>query len=254
MSTFGCHNCGVNIQDYADKPYETWPCATCALSKNYSHTFSTGYFDTVKIDEIEAKGGEDEDDTEANLDSDHDFILSGSIPLKPEEVRSLESIRRVITNRICEVFSGILVKLLQLGKRNPVMFEVLIKKMQFPYMSYSDIGSTMSPKCSKQNVLYYLKAAVTEFPELETVIHVDTRYSGGHYALKTLASKRKKELAEQRMQRDIFGNTGSAFKCTDIKDLNKMLKLPFNVRDEVFTFNAYIKDEDHLNGKPSAED
>lgn len=248
MSTFGCHSCGVNLKDYADKPYESWPCASCALAKNYYHTFSTGYFDTAKAEGIE--------DEKARLDdeTDPDYVMLGSFPLQEHEVQTLRTIQKAVANQIYAMFSGILVKLLRLGKTNPLAFEVFIKKMQFPYMSYSEIGDTLTPKCTKQNVLYHLKAVVKDFPDLESIILTDTRYSNGHYALKTIADKRKQQIAEERVQKIIFNNKYGEYRFT-IEELNKVLHLPFNIPTEVFDFNAYLGDDFHLeeeNGK--AED
>lgn len=73
-------------------------------------------------------------------------------------------------------------KMVKLAKFNPTMFEVIIKKMQYPYMSYSEIGDSMTPKCSKQNVLYHLKHAVEMFPEISSALLTDTRFSSGRYA------------------------------------------------------------------------
>ena len=56
MPTFGCHNCKADLKAFEDRPYEEWPCAKCALAKNYSHTFCTGYFDTADLDGIEDDG------------------------------------------------------------------------------------------------------------------------------------------------------------------------------------------------------
>ena len=106
----------------------------------------------------------------------------------------------------------------------------------------------MEPKCSKQNVLYHLKSVVEQFPELEAIIQTDTRYSGGRYALKTIADKRKQEIAEERIQKNIYGKDYHLFRYPDMKELNAILHLPFNIRDEVFTFNPYVKDEEHVNG------
>ena len=231
----------MNPADWKDKPYELWPCATCSMSKNYYHTFSTGYFDTLS---------EDIEDENVTFDSpeDHPFVIGGSFPLRDDEIDSLETIRNAVEKQCCAMFSGIIVKLLEMAKKNPVMFEVLIKKLQFPYMSYSEIGDTMSPKCSKQNVLHHLKMAVSQFPELGQVIHTDTRYSGGHYALRTLADIKRREQAENAIQRNIYGKHYYQFRHLDMKELNRLLKLPFMVRDEVFSFNAYVKDEARDNG------
>jgi len=241
MGTFGCHSCGVNVKDLEGKPYEEWPCATCALSKNYTKIFSTGFFDTGKLDE-------QEDERLALSLDEHEFVTTGNFPLTKDEIQSLETIKNAVARQIYSVFAGMLVKFLYMAKKNPVTFEILLKKLQFPYMSYSEIGASMDPKCSKQNVLYHLKSAVDEMPELESAILTDTRYSGGHYALKTLAAKRRQEMAEQRIQRTMFGDMSERIKMYSIEELNKILKLPFMVRDEVFTFNAYLQDEEHIDG------
>ena len=183
MSTFGCHSCGVKLEEYKNRPYEEWPCATCALSKDYSRTFSTGYFETADLESVE-------DEHEIEADDDATFVTDGKIPLRDTEIDTLATIVNAVANQVQLIFSGLLVRLLKIAKTNPIMFEVFIKKMQFPYMSYSEIGDTMEPKCSKQNVLYHLKCIVKEFPELENVLQTDTRYTNGQYALRTIAEKR----------------------------------------------------------------
>ena len=238
MGVFGCHRCNVNLKDWEGKPYEEWPCASCTLAKDYNRTFSTGYFDTAAMEEIEDehKLGEEK----------HEFIVGNPVDLTEDEIATLETIKEAIYNQIFEIFSGILVKLLHMAKTNPIMFEVFIKKMQFPYMSYAEIGDTMEPKCSKQNVLYHLKCVVNEFPELLSVIQTDTRYSGGRYALKTVADKKRHKVSEERIQKIIYGDKYKVYKYMDMNELNKILHLPFNMRDEVFTFNAYLDDEHHI--------
>ena len=236
---FGCHKCKINPEEFKDKPYEEWPCAKCSLAKDYSHTFSTGFFDT---------GKEEEEATDDNFyleENEHKFIISDDFVLRDDDLRSLESIKKALSHQIYQTFAHTMVKLLYMGKTDPIMFEVLIKKMQYPHMSYSEIGATMDPKCSKQNVLYHLKRAVYEFPELESVIMTDTRYSGGHYALRTLSMKRRQDLAEQRLQQNLSTNK------INIDELNKILHAPFMIRDEVFTFNAYLQDEEEMNGPTS---
>jgi len=238
MGVIGCHNCKKwNPEEYKDKPYEEWPCASCPLAKEYTRTFSTGYFDTADLDEIAAEDKPLYDDP-----NEHLFVTSGDFPLQEEEIRSLEAIKSAIMRQMYVVFSGLLVKLLYMAKKSPEMFEVFIKKMQFPYMSYSDIGSTMDPPCGKQTVLYRLRKVVEKFPELASVINTDTRYSGGRYTIKTLATRKRQELAARHVDKAVFGDkyVGYAY---SVADLNKLLKLPFNVRDEVFTFNAYLDSE-----------
>lgn len=233
---FGCHKCKEDLSQCKDKPYEEWPCAKCSLAHEYYHTFSTGFFDTGKAEkDEEANGTGYLDDIP---DDEHRFIINDSTTLTESEIATLESIKRALSNQIYSTFAHTMVKIMQLGKSDPLLFEALIKKMLYPHMSYSEIGNTMEPKCSKQNVLYHLKRAVNLFPELESVLLVDTRYSGGHYALRTLANKRKQELVDQRIQQNL------SCEKINIDDLNKMLRLPFMIRDEVFTFNAFLQDED----------
>lgn len=251
MSTFGCHSCKIKIEDYLDKPWEERPCANCPMARNYTRTFNTGFFDTGKDDDEETGEGKEE---KYRFKREHEFITSGKYPLREEEIQTLETIKKAVEQQIYMMFSGLLVRLLHMAKTNPVMFEVLIKKMQFPTMSYSDIGSTMDPKCSKQNVLYHLKNAVEEFPELESVIQTDTRYTAGHYVLRTIAEKKRREEAMGRIRSNLYGQVRQTCKPMDIDQLNQILKAPFMVRDEVFLFNAYTADEDHIkNGKTAAE-
>lgn len=247
MSTFGCHNCGVKLKDWEGKPYESWPCATCALAKNYYHTFSTGYFDTSKMEEVE--------DEHAGLDqyNDVEFVTSGKTPLTSDEITTLKTMQRAITRQVMAMFSGCIVGLLKMGKENPQVLEALIKKMQFPYMSYSEIGESMEPKCSKQNVLYYLKTAVSAFPDLEALIQTDTRYSNGHFALRTLADRRRQQVAEERLQKILYRDKYATMRF-GMDELNKILRLPFNIDSDVFDFNAYLEDDNHVQGTSEDED
>ena len=245
MGMKNCAKCGVNLNDYKDKPYEEWPCASCQLAKDYSRTFSTGYFDTADLDSIE---------DEHHYESEHEFVTQGDFPLTEEELASLETIKEAITSKVCMVFAGLLVRLLKIAKTNPIMFEVFIKKMQFPYMSYAEIGESMEPKCSKQNVLYHLKCIVDEFPELLAVIHTDTRYTAGTYALKTVADRKKMQVAVSKAREALYGKEASDYHETSIVELNKILRLPFNMREDVFNFNAYLHDENHLRDEEEEED
>lgn len=240
MSTFGCHNCKVDLSKYENVPWDKVPCATCQLSKNYVKTFSTGFFDTGGDED---SGPAVEDDH--SFSGEHDFVTKGDFPLKLDEIRSLESIQKAVEHQMYLMFSGIMIKLLRMAKDNPTMFEVVIKKMQYPRLSYAEVGNTMNPKCSKQNVLYHLRCAVAIFPELESIIPTDTRYTSGHYALRTLANKRRQELLEDRMRENLYGK-GEFSKPVDIEELNKLLAAPFAVRDEVFDFNPYLSDEEYI--------
>jgi len=99
---------------------------------------------------------------------------------------------------------------------------------------------------SKQNVLYYLKKAIHEFPELETVIKVDTRFSSGNYALKTLAVKRLQEVADARLRENLYDQSQYRPYRLSIKEINDICRTPFNIPKEMFDFNPYIDDERHL--------
>lgn len=237
MSTFGCHSCGVDLESLKGKPYESWPCATCALSKNYDKTFSTGFFDTGDMEEMIDPSADPRE---------HEFVSADSLKLSVDDIQSLETIKKAISNQIYATFADTIVRMLYMAKKHPVMFEVVLKKLRFPYMSYSDIGASMSPECSKQNVLYHLKHAVSEFPELLSVLLTDTRYSSGHYALRTVATKKKRAAAEKEIQRTLYGPACDRYSDEEVDRINAILKLPFMMEDDVFTFNAYIQDEAHV--------
>lgn len=249
MPVFGCHSCGVKLQDYADKPYEQWPCATCALSKYYYHTFSTGYFDTANLEKTMSEVPEDAymEAEEAALENDADFVIDGEFPLREHEIRTLRQVQQAVTNQLYATFSGLIVHLLRLGSKHPHSLEVVLKKMQFPYMSYTEIGESMNPRCSKQNVLYYLKTAVKELPDLTTVLTTSTRGGRSCHALRTLADKRKQEVSEERIQRILYKDKYDTLRF-GMDELNKILQLPFNVDDSILDFRAYGKC-DELDGE-----
>ena len=189
-----------------------------------------------------------------SVDLDHcEFVTSGEMQLSEEDLKSLGTIKKAVERQIYKIFSDVLVRLLAMAQKNPLAFEVFIKKMQFPHMSYSEIGNSMKQKCSKQVVLYHLKTIVNDFPELEAVIHTDTRYSGGRYALRTLSLKRKQDIALEQLQKDLYGKKAYVSKYNTVEDVNKILHAPFMVDDEVFTFNAYLKDEEHANERKTAD-
>ena len=238
MPTFGCHNCKADLKAFEDRPYEEWPCAKCALAKNYSHTFCTGYFDTADLDGIE-----DESLVKAE---DASFVTMGDVTLTENELATLGTIKDAIAHQIMSSLSGIVLTLLKMSQTNPTMFEILIKKMQFPFMSYSDIGASLDPPCSKQNVLYHLKSAVRLYPEIEAALLIDSRYSGGRYALKTLAESRRREQVERRVRQNLYGDAWEAQQYGRVEEINDILRLPFVIDPRVLDFNAYVKDEEEL--------
>lgn len=234
MSTFGCHSCKVDLSKYAT--YEESPCATCKLAKEYTSTHRAALFDSGSdIDEDESLAKEDA------LFDEHGDTLSPR--LLGESVEALKALKEVIETQIFVAASGLIIKLVKLAKYNPTMFEVVIKKMQYPYMSYSEIGDSMNPKCSKQNVLYHLKHAVDTFPEIASALLTDTRFSAGRYALQTVANRYRQIVSKQRIQGILYGDTNPAFQAMGMKELNSILSAPFMTSDEAINFNPYIEDE-----------
>lgn len=238
MSTFGCHNCKADLKAFEDKPYEEWPCAKCALAKEYSHSFNTGYFETPDEEALY-------DDNQYTAE-DAPYVIDDQISLDDHEISTLRTIKEAITHQILSSLSGAILKLLKLASSNKLAFEVLVKKMQFPYMSYSDIGVSLDPPCSKQNVLYHLKNAVKAFPELESVLVIDSRYSGGRYALKTLSQKLKEQQATTRIRQNLYGDEAADMQARKIEELNAILHLPFMIDRKVLDFNAYADEEESL--------
>ena len=139
--------------------------------------------------------------------------------------------------------SGVVIKLLKLGQTSPIMLELVIKKLQYPHMSYSELGASMATPFSKQNVLYHLKHAVEIIPELSSALLTDTRFSAGRYALKTIAQEYRQQYAEKRVQGILYGENDPAFTAHRLKELNTILQAPFLISKEAVDFNPYIKDE-----------
>ena len=177
---------------------------------------------------------------------DASFVTMGDVTLTENELATLGTIKDAIAHQIMSSLSGIVLTLLKMSQTNPTMFEILIKKMQFPFMSYSDIGASLDPPCSKQNVLYHLKSAVRMYPEIEAALLIDSRYSGGRYALKTLAESRRREQVERRVRQNLYGDAWEAQQYGRVEEINDILRLPFVIDPRVLDFNAYVKDEEEL--------
>ena len=242
MPTFGCHSCSYSPSP--NIPYEESPCATCRLAIETYNTHRPALFDSGKPlddDESEFLGVEDKD--LQNIDErDPDAAILKKVKEAKDTVAILKD---VIEKQIFLAASGMTLSLLKMAKESPIMFEVLIKKMQYPYMSYSEIGNSMSPKCSKQNVLYHLKHAVELYPELNSAILTDTRFSAGHYALKTIADRNRQNKARQRIQGILYGEQNPGFIAKGLMEITKICAMPFMVTDEVINFNPFIEDEMH---------
>ena len=243
MPTYNCATCGYTPSP--DVPYLDSPCATCRLAADYTNTKRAALFDSAGS--VEA-AEEQENSALARIDKDLENAGDTPVPqpdlLKEISPQALELLKETMEKQLMISLSGIMIRLLKLAKASPVMFELVIKKMQYPYMSYSELGASMRETCSKQNVLYHLKHAVEIFPELEATLLTDTRFSGGRYALQTVANRVRQETAKKRIRGLLYGELDPQARERDMKELNAILNAPFMVPTEVFDFNPYIKDED----------
>ena len=240
MPTFGCHSCPYTPSPKI--PYEESPCATCKLAVETYNTHRPALFDSgnpLDDDENEFLGVEDKD--LQNIDErDPDAKILKKVKEAKDTVGILKD---VIEKQVFLAASGMTLSLLKMAKESPIMFEILIKKMQYPWMSYSEIGNSMNPKCSKQNVLYHLKHAVELFPDLNEAILTDTRFSAGHYALKTIANYRKQNKAKQRIQGIMYGEANPGFVARGLKEITRICAAPFMSDKDVINFNPFINDE-----------
>lgn len=240
---FGCHSCSYTPSP--DVPYLESPCATCKLAVEYTNTKRASMFDSAGGSDFDA----DEEENSALARIDKDLEAAGDDPIQkqasqyPLTLDQLATLKKAIEDQLMIAISGVLLKLLKLGQVSPVMLELVIKKMQHPFMSYSELGASMATPFSKQNVLYHLKHAVEIIPELASALLTDTRFSAGRYALKTLAQEQKQQYAEQRIQGILYGENDPAFTAHRLKELNAILQAPFLISKEALDFNPYIKDE-----------
>lgn len=235
-----CGNCG-----FVPTPDTNWldsPCATCRLGNDSPTTKRPALFDTEKT------CSPDGEEASYLARVDKALEAAGDDPPPPPDFKELtpemlQTLRKIMEEQIYGVLSGTIVKLLKLGQTSPVMLELVIKKMQYPLMSYSELGASMKEPFSKQNVLYHLKHAVDIMPELASVLLTDTRFSGGRYALKTIANKRRQEAAYKRIKGLLYGEDNPDMQAKSIRELNAILHAPFMVTEEAVNFNAYIQDE-----------
>lgn len=246
MAIHGCHSCGVDLSQYDS--YEESPCASCKLMKEHYRTPKTALFDSgdedsfaIEYDDKEIEEREELAKYDLPIDSDIGDYDS-SIDDSKSKLPPLQLLKEVIENQVFITASNLILKLVKWSKDNPVMFEVVIKKMQFPYMSYADIGDSMDPPCGKQNVLYHLKHAVSQFPELNSALLTDTRFSGGRYALQTVANKNRQVASKKYLQRTIYGDDPD-MQAKAMSEITAILRAPFMTADEVLNFNPYIENE-----------
>lgn len=236
MAISGCHNC--RKVSPPGTPYEETACASCKLAIEHHRVNKTDLFDTdIPPEELEEQGPSTED-------------LEAQIPLNvPERILSL--MRETCESSIYMGLASTVLRMVELAKLRPVMFEALVLKLRFPHMSYYDIGGIMH--CSKQNVLYHLKQAVHVFPELADAIITDTRFSGGRYAIRTAARTYRKDAGMNGLRKGLYGTSlESALIPLDV--INKILAAPYMSKEaELAEFDSYTGDEDDIGSEISAD-
>lgn len=236
-----CGNCG-----WIPRPDVDWldsPCATCRLGNDSPTTKRPALFDTEKT------CSPDGEEASYLARVDKALEAAGDDPPPPPKFDQLtpdmlQQLKRIMEEQIYSVLAGTIVKLLKLGKTSPVMLELVLKKMLYPYTSYSELGASMKEPFSKQNVLYHLKHAVDLMPELASVLLTDTRFSSGRYALQTVANRHRQDTAKQRIKGLLYGEDNPSIQMKSMRELNQILHAPFMLSDEALDFNPYIKDED----------
>lgn len=225
MSTFGCHNCGVDISKYPK--YEESPCATCRLNKETYYAHPVEMFESMETaeDAGELENITNREDPLAGIDYD---------------LNTLNLMKQVCEEQFLRVASSIIIKMIALAKRHPVMIEVVLKKLQYPHMSYSEIGASLTRPCLKQNILHHLKMAVKLFPEISHALITDTRSNGGHYALRTVAADEKEKFAKNRLKQIIYGNDPDMQAMT-LKEINAVFKVPKGDEINIPDFDLYTR-------------
>ena len=93
--------------------------------------------------------------------------VSVEFKIKERLFRSLAQTIRVLT---------------EMKEKHPETYKFIEAKMYNPLLTYTELADMFS--CRKQNVLYHLKKAIILCPELQNTLLIDTRFSGGHYALR----------------------------------------------------------------------
>ena len=207
-------------QKYKGKPYEETPCATCFLTRETNKTNKhTQLYDTDgPVEQVI-------DDQAKTPDQLMDADAFQSQELSPE---AIELIMRACEQNFLIVLSNVVLKLTDLAQTYPALYQILHLKMQYPHLSYYQIGSKMVPPCTKQNVLYHLSHAVKEFPELHKAIITDVRFSAGHNAIKITADRVAQDKQIEKVRNFLY-NTTEANKRKTIEELQEDFKKPLKV-------------------------
>ena len=218
-----------DVQKYKNVPYQQTPCAHCFLTKE-THK-------TNKVSQLyDTDGAQDIDEIAAAEPVPDEQIVPDNIPK-----HIIMNIQKACQQNLLVTLSNTVLKLAQLAKTYPALFQILTIKMQYPYMSYYQIGQIMVPPCSKQNVLYHLSHAVEQFPELSNAILTDTRFSGGRYAIKTIADKVYEQKHTDKVKKLLYVQT-QANKRKSIAQLQRLFAQPFKTQT-VDIYDVYARKE-----------
>ena len=221
-----------DIQKYKGKPYQETPCSSCFLTRQTNKTNKhSQLFDT---------DGATQDVVDQNTKTPADSLIQQqSMPsgLTPD---AIELIMQACQQNFLVVLSNVVLKLTDLAKTYPALYQILHLKMQYPHLSYYEIGARMSPPCSKQNVLYHLEHAVKQFPQLHKAILTDTRFSGGRYAIRTQAQKARHKKAVQKVRHLLYEQT-EINSQKSMQELMQIFNKPFKPSN-IVDFTDYTKE------------
>lgn len=207
-----------SLQKYKGKPYQETPCASCFMTKETNKTNKhSQLFDT---------DGAVQEAIDQNTQAPDKLLEAQELIQEDITPQSIELIMKACQQNFLIVLSNVVLKLTDLAKTYPALYQILHLKMQHPHLSYYQIGAKMTPPCSKQNVLYHLSHAVDLFPDLHNAIITDTRFSGGHNAIKTAADKHLQDKQIEKVRRLLYSET-EANKIKTFAELTQEFKKPF---------------------------
>lgn len=208
-------------QKYKGKPYEETPCASCFLTKETNKTNKhLQLYDTDgPVEQVIDPQGKAPDE----------LLDTKEIPVQELSPEAIELIMKACEQNFLIVLSNVVLKLTDLAQTYPALYQILHLKMQYPHMSYYEIGSKMNPPCTKQNVLYHLSHAVQEFPDLHKAIITDARFSAGHSAIKVAADKVAQDRQIERVRNFLY-NTTEANRRKTLEELEEAFKKPVKAR------------------------
>lgn len=222
-----------DLQKYKGKPYQETPCASCFMTRETNKTNKhSQLFDT---------DGAIQEAIDENSQAPDKLLEAQQLIQEDITPQAIELIMRACQQNFLIVLSNVVLKLTDLAKTYPALYQILHLKMQYPHLSYYQIGAKMTPPCSKQNVLYHLSHAVNLFPDLHNAIITDTRFSGGHNAIKTAADKNLQDKQIQKVRRLLYSET-EANKIKTFAELTKEFKKPFKA-SPIEDFAQYKEDE-----------